>query len=123
MISAYQTYKIKSAAKIIQTGSIIACVLIIVVAFFVFISSMVYRGDIGYSQKYTELKYQEFLMKHPDYKMYVNGEEITRYDNKVFDGPIILQLNTSGGAKYEAFLDGNTEELIGNELLVYIKRS
>jgi len=81
---------------------------------------LAYHGGIGHSGKYHDIKYQEYLIKNPGTQLFINNKQATPYYKLEFNEPLVLKLVTPGGQKYEAFMDGPREELIGNKLLAYV---
>jgi len=82
-----------------------------------------YCGTPSHSAMYTDMKYQEYLIKNPGVKLYMGGKELSQYKNQKFQTPAVLALITKSGQKCESFLDDNQEEVIGNKLLAKLRGS
>jgi len=113
----YEVVEATSNIGMVVFGILTAISLMLCVVYL--IGMGMYSGDISHDEKYTELKYQEYLIKNPGCELYVGDRQITQYKNEKFDFPIVVKLKTHGGHEYEAFVDtsGKTE-LIGNKLLI-----
>jgi len=103
--------------SILAVVSLVLCVIYL-------IGMAMYSVDVSHGEKYTEIKYQEYLIKNPGHELYIGDKQLNKYESEKFSTPIVLALKTDGGHKYEVFVDNSGKsELIGNELLVFIDSS
>lgn len=109
------------AKYIYEPGLIVFGILggISMVMYFIYLIVMAMAQHVPDSAKYTEMKYQEYLIKNPKCELCIGDKQLTAYKNEKFNIPFVVTLKTSGGQKYEAFVDsGGGVELIGDKLLV-----
>jgi len=81
---------------------------------------MMITGGVGFDQKYTSMKHQEYLIKNPGTKIILGDTELTKYKEAKFNIPQVLRLTTPNGESHESFLDKDRAEVIGNKLLAVI---
>jgi len=91
--------------------------LICIIAALVMLST---AGGISNNHKYTEMKYQEYLIKNPGIKIFIGDKQLTQYRNEKFNKPIVLKMVTAGGQSYESFVDNTKAEVIGDKLLASV---
>jgi len=116
------TSGISGIGTIVSFGLGILSAILCVIGLF---GMLIYAGGIGRSEKYTEMKHQEYLIKNPGHELWAGKHQLSQYKNRKFDVPIVVTLlNKADGTKYVTFVDSSDKkELIGDKLLVYVDDS
>ena len=89
-----------------------------------FIGSLMAWGvndrDVWHNEAYTDVQHQEYMIDNPSHKLFINDNEISRYDDISGNNlPFVVGLETSDGTRHEAVVKRKEKsDLIGNHLLI-----
>lgn len=123
--AGYREYsKLAKIRKWLHIGSGIFSVVMILLATIVFIVAVDASLEFSEKNKYQNYMYPEFLIKNPDYKLTVNGKELTKYSRPDLKMPLVIEITKAGDlgtdVKHEVFVNNINERvpIIENRLYV-----
>ena len=78
-----------------------------------------WSGDLITSSKYnTPVAFQQFLMDKPDYKLFLNDKELTKFSTDRINTPCVFKIVTPSGKSYEVFIDSKTPIIAEDKIMI-----